>query len=164
MSKSMLALAGAAALSLTLPARANGVVTEHDLSFDLAHAIAMEALETCRHNGNNVTVTVLDRAANVLVVLHDETASPHTIENSERKAYTSRTFKAPSAEFAARYAANPAGAQQVMLARVVAAAGALPIRLGAEVIGTIGVSGSPGGDKDEACAKAGIDKYSDQLK
>ena len=128
-------------------ARAEGVLTEHDLSFDLAHGIALQALETCRTNGNSVTVTVLGRAANVLVVLSDDKAAPHTIENSHRKAYTARTFKAPSAEFAARYAANPAAVQQVVLANIAAAAGAFPIKVGNEVIGSIGVSGSPGGDQ-----------------
>jgi uncharacterized protein GlcG (DUF336 family) len=141
-----------------------GLLTVHDLSFGLANEIAQEALRTCRGNGFKVTVTVLDRAAEILVVLHDDGASPHTLENSRRKAYTARTFRAPSAEFAARYAANPAGNQQVMLANVVAAAGALPIKAGDEVVGSVGVSGSPGGDKDEACAKAGIDKVADRLK
>jgi uncharacterized protein GlcG (DUF336 family) len=42
--------------------------------------------------------------------------------------------------------------------------GALPIKIGEEVIGAVGVSGAPGGDKDEACAKAGLDKIADQLK
>jgi uncharacterized protein GlcG (DUF336 family) len=51
-----------------------------------------------------------------------------------------------------------------MLAGVIAAAGALPIMVGEEVIGAVGVSGAPGGDKDEACAKTGIDKVADQLK
>ena len=164
MSKIMPMLTMACALAGVIPAHAAGVVTEHDLSFDLAHDIALQALQTCRQNGNSVTVTVLDRAARTLVVLHDENAAPHTIENSLRKAYTARTFKSPSADFAARYAANPAAAQQVVLANIAAAAGALPIKVGQETIGAIGVSGSPGGDKDEACAKAGIDKYADQLK
>ncbi len=50
------------------------------------------------------------------------------------------------------------------LAGVVAAQGALPIKIGDEVIGAVGVSGAPVGDKDEACAKAGIDKVAEQLK
>jgi uncharacterized protein GlcG (DUF336 family) len=52
----------------------------------------------------------------------------------------------------------------VHLNNVIAAQGALPIKLGDEVIGAVGVSGAPGGEKDEVCAKAGIDKVADQLK
>ena len=33
-----------------------------------------------------------------------------------------------------------------------------------EVIGAVGVSGARGGEKEEACAKTGIDKVADQLK
>ena len=46
--------------------------------------------------------------------------------------------------------------------RVIALAGGLPIKVGDEVIGAVGVSGSPG--KDDDCAQAGIDKVADQLK
>ena len=91
------------------------------------------------------------------------------MENSFRKAYTSRTFRVPSAEIVKRVKENPQlGA--VHLTNVIAAQGALPIMAGTDVIGAAGVSGgvttpeSPGGVKDEACAKAGIDKVADQLK
>jgi len=52
----------------------------------------------------------------------------------------------------------------VHLSGIIAAQGALPIKVGDEVIGAVGVSGAPGGEKDEACSKAGIDKVADQLK
>ena len=90
-------------------------------------------------------------------------APPHTMENSQRKAYTARTFRIPSGEFAQRVKDNPTlGA--VHLTGIIAAQGALPIKAGDEVIGAVGVSGAPGGEKGEACAKAGIDKVADQLK
>jgi uncharacterized protein GlcG (DUF336 family) len=80
-----------------------------------------------------------------------------------KKAYTARTFRRPSGEFAAGVKGNPtAGA--LMLNNIVAAQGALPIKVGDDTIGAIGVSGAPGGEKDEACAKAGIDKVSADLK
>jgi uncharacterized protein GlcG (DUF336 family) len=69
----------------------------------------------------------------------------------------------PSGEFATAVKDNPtAGA--LHLANMIPAQGALPVKVGNEVIGAIGVSGSPGGDKDEVCAKAGIDKVADKLK
>ena len=90
-------------------------------------------------------------------------APPHTMENSLRKAFTARTFRIPSGEFAARVKAEPT-LGQVHLTNIVASQGALPIRVGDDVIGSVGVSGAPGGDKDEACAKSGLDKVADQLK
>ena len=80
-----------------------------------------------------------------------------------KKAYTARTFRRPSGEFAKQNQGNPtAGA--LFLSNVTPAQGALPIKVGDDTIGAIGVSGAPGGDKDEACAKAGLDKVSVDLK
>ena len=85
------------------------------------------------------------------------------MENSFRKAYTSRTFRIPSGEMVKRLKDNPQlGA--VYLTNIVPAQGALPIAVGEDVIGAVGVSGAPGGDKDEVCSKAGIDKVAEQLK
>jgi uncharacterized protein GlcG (DUF336 family) len=85
------------------------------------------------------------------------------MQNSHRKAYTARTFRIPSGKFVQPVKDNPTlGA--VHLTGIIAAQGALPIKLGDEVIGAVGVSGAPGGEKDEAGAKSGIDKVADQLK
>ena len=159
------ATAAAAALTLVpfAPSQAQGVIVRREISLDLAQELANAALAACRERGYKVTITVLDQAGGPLVVLHDNAAGLHTIENSRRKAYTARTFGVSSAEFAKRYAANPAAVQQVVLANIVAAAGALPIKAGADVVGAVGVSGSPGGDNDERCAQIGIDKIADRL-
>src|SRR5262249_36767978 len=146
------------------PAASEGVRMERNLSLDLARAIGETALETCRKNGFHVSVTVLDRAGQMRVMLRDDDARPHTPENSQRKAYTSRTFGIASAEFAERAPKEPGRAAQATLTGVIALAGALPIKVGDEIVGAVGVSGSPGGDKDEACARAGIEKVADQLK
>jgi uncharacterized protein GlcG (DUF336 family) len=95
--------------------------------------------------------------------LHGDDAPLHTIENSQRKAYTARTFRIPSGEFAQRVKENPNNGA-VHLTGIVAAQGTLPIKIGDEVIGAVGGSGAPGGEKDEACSKAGIGKVADQLK
>jgi len=163
MLKSYLAAAAAAATMLSSPANAQGVLAERNVSLGLAIAIAQSALESCRASGFHVSVTVVDRAGQVRVALRDDGSSPHTFENSQRKAYTARTFRIPSAEFATRMAGDPVKAQLV-LPGVIALAGALPIKVGDDIIGAVGVSGAPGGEKDEACAKAGIDKVADQLK
>jgi uncharacterized protein GlcG (DUF336 family) len=92
-----------------------------------------------------------------------DNASPHTLDFSFRKAYTARTFRVASGEIANRFKQDPAYFA-VHVPNTAPSQGALPIKIGEEVIGAVGVSGAPGGDKDEACAKAGIDKVADQLK
>ena len=139
------------------------LLTQKNLSASTAVTIASTAYETCKAQGYTVSVHVVGREGQVLAALRGDGTAPHTFENSFRKAYTARTFRKPSGEFASQVKENPAS-PQVHLANVIAAQGALPIKLGDEVIGAVGVSGAPGGDKDEACSKAGIDKIADQLK
>jgi uncharacterized protein GlcG (DUF336 family) len=153
-----------AILAASLAAPASAQLLDHkDLSLAMALTIATTAADTCKAQGNRVSVTVLGREGEILVVLRGDNASPHTVENSRRKAYTARTFRIPSGEFAKRVKDNPTTGL-VHLSGVIAAQGALPIKVGDDVVGAVGVSGSPGGDKDEVCAKAGLDKVADQLK
>ena len=155
-----------AALSVAVacsPAVNAELLTERGLSASDALTVAKTAYEACVAQGFHVSVHVVGREGQVLAALRGDGASPHTFENSFRKAYTARTFRKPSGEFAQQVRENPAAAQ-VHLSHVIALQGALPIKLGDEVIGAVGVSGAPGGDKDEACSKAGIDKIADQLK
>jgi uncharacterized protein GlcG (DUF336 family) len=156
-----LALIGAA-LALATPARAQ-LIAHKDLSAAMAFTLAQTAIATCTANGYRVSVTVVGRNAEIVLQVRGDGTGPHTMENSMRKAYTARTFNIPSGEMAKRYKENPQNAA-VFLSGVVAAQGALPIHAGEDVIGAIGVSGAPGGEKDEACAKSGIDKVADALK
>ena len=156
-----LAVAGLACV--LVPAAAAQLLNQKSLSAAIAMTIAQTALETCTKQGYHVSVHILGNNGEVLVALRGDGAPPHTMENSQRKAYTARTFRIPSGEFVQRVKDNPTlGA--VHLSGIIAAQGALPIKAGDEVIGAVGVSGAPGGDKDEACSKAGIDKVADQLK
>jgi uncharacterized protein GlcG (DUF336 family) len=167
MFKTAIRLAGlslASALACGVATSANAQLLVHkDLSLAMATTMAMTAIETCKGQGYNVSVHVLGRDGEVILGLRNELAGPATMENSMKKAYTARTFRRSSGEFANGVKGNPtAGA--LFLTNIVAAQGALPIKVGDDVIGAIGVSGAPGGDKDEACAKAGIDKVSANLK
>ena len=108
------------------------LLSHKDLSASIAITIAQTTIETCKANGYAVSATVVGRNGEIIAQVRGDNTGPHTIENSFRKAYTARTFRAPS--------------------------GAM------EVIGAAGASGAPGGEKDEACVKAGIDKVADQLK
>ena len=147
---------------LAIPAQAQ-LLTHKDLSMATALAIATTAIETCKTNGYRVSAAVVGRNGEIIVHLRGDNTGPHTIENSYKKAYTSRTFRISSGEFVQRVKDNPTSGA-VHLTNIVAAQGALPIKIGDDTIGAVGVSGAPGGDKDEVCAKAGIDKVADQLK
>ena len=157
------AVAAVLAASLVAQARAE-LLTHKDLSLDTAVAIATTAAATCKAQGYRVSVHVLGRNGEVIVALRGDNAAPHTVENSMRKAYTARTFRTSSGEFAKRFAAPGANTAATMLTNVIAIQGALPIMIGDDVIGSVGVSGAPGGDKDEACAKSGLDKVAEELK
>jgi uncharacterized protein GlcG (DUF336 family) len=152
----------AAVAALASPAGAQGVVTEKNVSLALAQTIAQVALEKCISMGFKVSAAVVDRGGNTVVVLHGDGAGLHTNEGAERKAYTARTFSQPSADFTKRVNDNPISTGSRHYNRVLALAGGLPIKAGNEVIGAVGVSGSPG--KDDDCSQAGIDKVADQLK
>src|SRR6266850_7140844 len=121
------------------------------------------ALPICKAQGYNVSANVLGREGQVVVAIRNPAAGFATYENSMKKAYTARATRAPSGKFAETVKGNP-NAAQFFLTNFVAAQGALPIMVGQDTIGAIGISGAPGGDKDEACAQAGIDKVSAELR
>jgi len=151
-------------VAATVPAMAQDVITEKALSLDLALAIASAAVEKCRSDGNHVSVTVVDRDGVIKAVLRDDGTGPHTLTTSRRKAFTSVTFKQLSGDWAKRVLTEPAIAGLKDTEGTIALGGGVPIKAGNEVIGAVGVSGSPGAEKDEACANAGIQKFADKLK
>jgi uncharacterized protein GlcG (DUF336 family) len=167
MFKSVLAFAGAAlatafACSLAGPADAQ-LVARKDISGAMALTMAETAIATCKANGYNVSANVVGRSGEVIVAMRGDGTGPHTLENSMKKAYTARAQRRPSGDFGDTIKDNfTAGA--LHLTNIVTARGALPIKVGEDTIGAIGVSGAPGGDKDEACAKAGIEKVANELK
>jgi len=139
------------------------LVTNKDLSLAMATTIAQTAIQTCKAQGYAVSAHVLGRNGEILVSMRGDDTAPHTLENSFKKAYTSRAQRIPSGKFAENVKGNP-NAGALHLTNMMPAQGALPIMIGEDVIGAIGVSGAPGGDKDEACAKTGIDKVAADLK
>lgn len=153
-----------AAAACTLAAPAHAQLIEHkDLSAAMAITIAQTTIATCTENGYKVSVTIVGRNGEIIVQVRGDGTGPHTVENSMRKAYTARTFRAPSGALVERLKADPT-LGLIHLTNVIANQGALPIKVGEDVIGAAGASGAPGGEKDEACVKAGIDKVADQLK
>jgi uncharacterized protein GlcG (DUF336 family) len=128
----------------------------------LAIEAAQTAIATCKGQGYNVSVAVADRTGLPQLLIVGDGASVLSREVARRKAYTSAQLRVSTADFAKRVAGggfNPA----VFDTQLVTAIGGLPVKVGDETIAGIGVSGAPGGDKDEACAQAGLAKISDRL-
>jgi uncharacterized protein GlcG (DUF336 family) len=157
-----IAAASACVCAFTAPADAQ-LLIHKDLTASIAMTIAQTAIETCNANGYAVSVTVVGRNGEIILQVRGDNTPPHTMENSFRKAYTARTLRSPSGVLAERVKADPT-LPFIHLSHIIAFQGALPIKVGEETIGAAGASGAPGGEKDEACIKAGLDKVADQLK
>ncbi len=138
------------------------LIARKDLSYAIAKTIAENALADCKAKGYAVAVVVVDRGGDTIAALRADDAPPHTMENARRKAYTARTFKMTTEEFVKAMASNPVRREQTTLPNVIAIPGGVPIKVGNDVIGGVGLSGSPG--KDEECVTAGMDKVKDQLR
>jgi uncharacterized protein GlcG (DUF336 family) len=143
-------------------AASQGPVTQRNLSLGLAKTIAEGALAECKSKGFNTAVAVVDRAGQIMVILRDEEATAQQAEMARRKAYTARMFRTTTLEFQKRTSEGAYAAQRDV-ADILALGGGVPIRVGNEVIGGVGSSGSSQ-EQDDACAKAGIAKVADFLK
>jgi len=160
-----IATLGIAAVIAVDAQAAEGVLTEtrHVLSADLAVEAAQAGIASCKAQGWNVTVTIADRSGAVKIMLAGDGAGGVSRESTRRKAYTAALLGISTDDFAKRIASggfNPS----IYDPQMVSGAGGVPIKIGNETIGGIAAAGAPGGDKDEACAKAGLAKISDRLK
>ena len=141
-----------------------GIIMVRDLSLALATEIAQAALEHCRAQNFKIGVSVVDRGGHVLISMRDDGTAHHVIELAERKAYTARIFRQTTGQFVDRIINNPRSQGLKDTKGVLASLGGVPIKVGDDTIGGVGVSGAPGGLNDEACAAAGIEKVAAQLK
>lgn len=147
--------------AFSMTALSQELLTQKVISVDMATTMAQAAIQRCRENGYRVSATIVDNGGIVKVVIRDDGASVSTLDLSKRKAYSAVAFRRTSGETAKIFGAMtppPVIDGAVMLA------GGVPIKVGNETIGAIGVSGAPGGDKDEVCANAGIAKVAEKLK
>ena len=164
-------LAASIALISQTPAQAQVSVSGKTLPLNIAIVAAQTAVDTCKANGYDVTATVVDVAGTPQVVLRGDHAVIHTKDSSFRKAYTVVTmgpifhFDATSGLIAVLAKYPPLVAQSLASTpNVTALPGAVAFKVGDETIAGLGVGGSPGGDKDEVCAQAGVVKASELLK
>jgi uncharacterized protein GlcG (DUF336 family) len=155
----------AAALAGAVPMVAHGqILTERNISLQLALQIANAAMAQCKADGYDVTAAVVDRAGDLKVLLRADTANPHNADLARRKAYTSRTFKVPSMEVAKRTNGPTDLSGQRYLVDIIPLGGGLPINVGNDTIGAIGISGSPNQEGDEKCASAALASVASSLK
>ena len=157
----------AIALTLSLAAAAasaQGVRTEKNISLELANQLAAASVAACATNGYNVAATVVDRAGVVKAVQRADNAGPHTLASSQQKAFTSASAKNTTLAIMESAQKNPAAANLVNIPGYLLLGGGVPLKVGNEVIGAIGVGGAPGGNLDEQCALVAIEKIKDQLK
>jgi uncharacterized protein GlcG (DUF336 family) len=160
------AAAGFAAFSGLNAMAADPLPTETHkvLTADLALEAAQAAIAACKQQGYNVTVTVADRLGQPKVVIVRDGPQGVGAESTRRKAYTAALLRSSTGDYTKRIS-NPGAFNPGLYDRELATGpGGLPIKAGEDTIGGIAAAGAPGGDKDEACAKAGIDKISDRLK
>ena len=156
-----LSLVSALALVAASSSTEAQVLSEKNISVKMALVIAETAMTECT---SRVSVAVLDRSGRLRVFLQGDGASPHNLELARRKAYTALTFRRTSAEWAKRTAEGDVAGQR-SLTDVIPLGGGVPIMIGDDAIGSVGLSGAPGGQvQEEACAKAGIAKVQEQLR
>ncbi len=123
------------------------------LKMETALKIAQAAIAQCRKEGVQIAVTVVDRGGHEQVVLRDVLAMDITIPISKQKAHTAMAFNSPTSQLEGRFK----GAYSVpKLDGLVISAGGIPINIGGNIMGGIGVSGAPSGQTDEKCANAGL--------
>ena len=149
------------ALALTLiatGASAQAVRTEKNMSLELANQIAAATVAACAANNYNVTAAVVDRAGNLRALQRADNAGPHTIGAAQAKAYTSASARNNTGAMLEAVQKNPGAATLVDIPGFLVLGGGVPVRVGNEVIGAVGVGGAPGGHLDEQCALAALDK------
>ena len=154
----------ALAVPLTVAAQAPKLtIPLTSLQTGAAVTAAQAAFAHCQKAGYTVAVAVVDRSGYALAVLRDPLAGSHTVPAAIGKASTAVSFRMDTTELARE--TQPARPQSGIrtLPGIVALGGGMPIRAKGALVGGIGVSGAPGGEADDACAKAGIDAISDSL-
>ncbi|BBB98833.1 uncharacterized protein GlcG (DUF336 family) [Bradyrhizobium japonicum] len=158
-----LALFSSVTVLTATPALAQAPLVEKNVSMAMSLAIMQAALDQCTKDGYKVSVVIVDKGGNVAASVRGDGTGPHTMEFARMKAYTART-RSQTSLATMKQMEDPANAFLKQIPNVVGVGGGVPIKAGNEVIGGVGVSGAPGGEKDEVCANAGLAKVADALK
>lgn len=131
---------------------------ESVLPLSLAVKAAAAAVEYCKKDGYKVSATVVDKAGVLRALMRADGAGPHTVESSRKKAYTAASLGRPTSEIAEMVGKMPTlQGLRDMNDNILILGGGLPIQIGAETVGAIGIGGAPGAHLDDACGQAGLD-------
>lgn len=137
---------------------ADDLLKESVLPLGIANKAIQASLDACKKDGYRVSVSVVDRDGVLRAMERADGAGPHTIDSSRKKAYTAASLRRPTSELADLIAKVPAlQALRDINGEVLMLGGGLPIEIGGEVVGGIGVGGAPGTHLDDACAQGGLD-------
>ena len=159
-----LALAGLLAVCTSSAIAAEpALVTFRVLAPEAALDLARAALTDCREKGFQVAVAVVDAMGNTQVLLRDQFAGPHTPETARRKAWTAVSFRRDTLGLAQDTGTFTAQAGARQIEGVLMIGGGVPVSVAGSVVGGIGISGGPGGEQDDGCARAGIDSVRARL-
>ncbi len=163
--RSLLGMAlGAIGLFAAHPAVAQQAIhTVKVLTPEAALKAARAALESCRDRGFQVAVAVTDRSGVAQVMLRDRFAGPHTVDTAINKAWTAVTFRQDTLQFDIATSREPRAAGARSLPRIVAIGGGVLIETSGALVGALAVSGAPGGEADDLCAKSGVAAIRDDL-
>jgi uncharacterized protein GlcG (DUF336 family) len=151
------------AATLSAARAEDATVTYKSLTPDVALEAARAALQQCRTDGYQVSVAVVDRFGETQVLLRDRYAGLPANTTAISKAWTAVGFRSDTSQLAASIKNGTLDPRLATLPRVAMMGGALKIETADTLLGAIGVSGAPGGDKDEKCARAGLDAIRDKL-
>lgn len=149
------AAVAAAATAAALPAQ---VLQQPNVSLALANQLVGAALAACQAEGRSAVavVVVVDRGGNLVAVQRGDSVGPHNTDAAVRKAFTALSTKSPTRQLAANVRANPDSQNLNTVGALLLIGGGVPLKLGSEVIGAIGVGGAGGAVQDEACALQAI--------
>jgi uncharacterized protein GlcG (DUF336 family) len=157
-------IATALGMTLATPSMAQKMLATYPtLTTFAALQAAQAALARCQKDGFTVAAAVVDRGGQPLALVRDNLAGAHTSQTAIGKAATAVSFRIDTTELAATTQAGKAASGIRELPNVVAIGGGLVIRAKGSLVGGIGVSGAPGGDADDVCAKAGIAAINDAI-
>ncbi|MBL8313783.1 MAG: heme-binding protein [Rubrivivax sp.] len=157
------ALATTLALAATGLAQAQAVRTERNMSLDLASRIASATVAACSAGGYNVTAAVVDRAGQLRALYRADNAGPHTVGTAQAKAFTSASARNTTTAMLENSQKNPGAANLGQIPGFLLLGGGVPVKIGNDTIGAVGVGGAPGGHLDEQCAMTALDKVKDLL-
>jgi uncharacterized protein GlcG (DUF336 family) len=152
------------AASVVSQVHAQGLLPTNRISPDLASQAVAAVVAKCASQGYAETGVLVDADGVQQAVLRGNRAGAHSLDSAFAKAYTSASFNTDTTALVERSKTVPVLANLFKLPHLLLLGGGIVIKVGDEVVGAIGAAGAPGGDLDDACARAGLDKIKDEFK